>query len=133
MAEQQVRIIEPDKGQYRLNVPQSAIAHTDVVDIDLVLQTKSGERIILAGAALESTGDHPPSVNFSDGGAISSAQMLSSVGQVNTLAAPIPAMASLHEFEAKKSDGKAAGATGWIVKPFQQEQLLAVVAKVLPS
>ena len=31
----------------------------------------------------------------------------------------------------KKAEGKAAGATGWVVKPFQQEQLLAVVAKVL--
>ncbi len=31
----------------------------------------------------------------------------------------------------RKAEGKAAGATGWIVKPFQQEQLLAVVAKVL--
>ncbi|WP_142849924.1 response regulator [Telmatospirillum sp. J64-1] len=31
----------------------------------------------------------------------------------------------------KKTEGKAAGATGWIVKPFQQEQLLAVVRKVL--
>jgi two-component system chemotaxis response regulator CheY len=31
----------------------------------------------------------------------------------------------------KKTEGKAAGATGWIVKPFQQEQLLAVVKKVL--
>lgn len=33
----------------------------------------------------------------------------------------------------KKSLGRAAGATGWIVKPFGQEQLLALVAKVLPS
>ncbi len=32
---------------------------------------------------------------------------------------------------AKKTEGKAAGATGWIVKPFRQEQLLAVVKKVL--
>lgn len=32
---------------------------------------------------------------------------------------------------AKKMEGKAAGATGWIVKPFQQDQLLAVVKKVL--
>jgi two-component system chemotaxis response regulator CheY len=32
---------------------------------------------------------------------------------------------------AKKQDGKAAGATGWIVKPFKPEQLLAVVKKVL--
>lgn len=33
----------------------------------------------------------------------------------------------------KKAEGKAAGATGWIVKPFKQDQLLAVVAKVLPA
>jgi two-component system chemotaxis response regulator CheY len=31
----------------------------------------------------------------------------------------------------KKQEGKAAGATGWIVKPFEPEQLLAVVVKVL--
>ncbi len=33
----------------------------------------------------------------------------------------------------KKNEGRSAGATGWIVKPFSQEQLLAVVAKVLPA
>ena len=31
----------------------------------------------------------------------------------------------------KKMEGKEAGATGWIVKPFKPEQLLAVVKKVL--
>ncbi len=31
----------------------------------------------------------------------------------------------------KKQEGKEAGATGWIVKPFKPEQLLAVVKKVL--
>ncbi len=31
----------------------------------------------------------------------------------------------------KKQAGKAAGATGWIVKPFKPDQLLAVVKKVL--
>ena len=31
----------------------------------------------------------------------------------------------------KKQEGKTAGATGWIVKPFTPEQLLAVVKKVL--
>lgn len=30
----------------------------------------------------------------------------------------------------KKGEGKAAGATGWIVKPFNPEQLLAVIKKV---
>ena len=33
----------------------------------------------------------------------------------------------------KKALARAAGASGWIVKPFQQEQLLAVVGKVLPG
>jgi two-component system chemotaxis response regulator CheY len=32
-----------------------------------------------------------------------------------------------------KQEAKAAGATGWITKPFQQEQLLAVIRKVLGS
>ena len=31
----------------------------------------------------------------------------------------------------KKSEGKAAGATGWLVKPFDPDQLLATVRKVL--
>lgn len=31
----------------------------------------------------------------------------------------------------KKAAGKAAGATGWIVKPFKPEQLIAVIKKVL--
>jgi two-component system chemotaxis response regulator CheY len=33
--------------------------------------------------------------------------------------------------EEKKSDGKRAGATGWIVKPFNPPQLLATVARVI--
>ena len=33
---------------------------------------------------------------------------------------------------AKKEQGKAAGATGWIVKPFDPEKLLQTLAKVLP-
>jgi two-component system, chemotaxis family, chemotaxis protein CheY len=33
--------------------------------------------------------------------------------------------------ESRKQEGKAAGATGWIVKPFKPEQLMAVVKKVL--
>ena len=32
---------------------------------------------------------------------------------------------------AKKQDAKTAGATGWITKPFQQDQLLAIARKVL--
>lgn len=31
----------------------------------------------------------------------------------------------------KKKEGKSAGATGWIVKPFKPEQLLSVIKKVI--
>jgi two-component system chemotaxis response regulator CheY len=34
--------------------------------------------------------------------------------------------------DAKKQEGRSAGATGWIVKPFLPEKLLAVVEKVCP-
>ena len=33
--------------------------------------------------------------------------------------------------DSKKQEGRQAGATGWIVKPFRPEQLIAVVKKVL--
>lgn len=33
---------------------------------------------------------------------------------------------------AKKQEGRAAGATGWIVKPFSPEKLAQVISKVLP-
>jgi two-component system chemotaxis response regulator CheY len=33
--------------------------------------------------------------------------------------------------ETRKQEGRAAGATGWIVKPFKQDQLLAVIKRVL--
>lgn len=32
----------------------------------------------------------------------------------------------------KKMEGKSAGATGWIVKPFDPDQLVATIKKVLP-
>lgn len=40
-------------------------------------------------------------------------------------------MLSTESQDAKKQEGKSAGATGWIVKPFQPDQLIAVVKKVL--
>ena len=33
--------------------------------------------------------------------------------------------------EGRKQEGKTAGATGWIIKPFKPEQLLAVVKRVV--
>ncbi len=40
-------------------------------------------------------------------------------------------MLTTESHQARKQEGKAAGATGWIVKPFTTQQLLAVVKKVL--
>jgi len=39
---------------------------------------------------------------------------------------------SMESTPEKKSEGKKAGATGWIVKPFDPDELLGVVQKVLP-
>ena len=33
--------------------------------------------------------------------------------------------------ESRKQEGKAAGATGWIVKPFTKQQMLAVVKRIV--
>jgi len=44
----------------------------------------------------------------------------------------IPIIMLTTEFQGtKKTEGKEAGATGWVIKPFQPDQLLAVVRKVL--
>jgi two-component system chemotaxis response regulator CheY len=40
-------------------------------------------------------------------------------------------MLTTESCETRKQEGKAAGATGWIVKPFTRQQMLAVVKKVL--
>lgn len=44
--------------------------------------------------------------------------------------APIVMLTTESQAE-KKQEGREAGATGWIVKPFKPEQLIAVVKKVL--
>lgn len=40
-------------------------------------------------------------------------------------------MVTTESQQSKKLEGKAAGATGWVVKPFTPEQLVAVVRKVI--
>ena len=50
------------------------------------------------------------------------------------LGRPVPILVLTTESEPeKKIQARTAGATGWIVKPFQQEQLLAVVGRVMPK
>jgi two-component system chemotaxis response regulator CheY len=40
-------------------------------------------------------------------------------------------MLTTESHDARKQEGRAAGATGWIVKPFEPQQLLAVVKRVI--
>ncbi|MFP4445742.1 MAG: response regulator [Desulfosudaceae bacterium] len=42
-------------------------------------------------------------------------------------------MLTTESHEAKKKEGKAAGATGWITKPFKPDQLIGVIQKVMPA
>ena len=42
-------------------------------------------------------------------------------------------MLTTESSDEKKAAGKAAGATGWIVKPFNPEQFLKILKKVLPA
>jgi two-component system chemotaxis response regulator CheY len=52
--------------------------------------------------------------------------------RANPLCKGIPIiMLTTESQDARKQEGKAAGATGWIVKPFATQQLLAVVKRVL--
>jgi len=57
------------------------------------------------------------------------------IRQARALAATryVPILMLTTESQAeKKAEGKAAGATGWIVKPFDPPKLLTVIGKVLP-
>jgi two-component system chemotaxis response regulator CheY len=52
--------------------------------------------------------------------------------RANTACKGIPIlMLTTESQESRKREGKSAGATGWIVKPFNQQQILAVVKKVI--
>lgn len=105
MAEKTSVIAVDGKGQFQVPVPRAAIERIDIIDIDMVLQTKSGERLILPGAGIEAMTNAPPAVSFSDGRA-STADLLSAVDKVETPPTSIPAMTSLTEFDQKKTEGK---------------------------
>ncbi len=42
-------------------------------------------------------------------------------------------MLTTESSEDKKKEGQSAGATGWVVKPFNPEQMLSTIKKVLPG
>jgi len=42
-------------------------------------------------------------------------------------------MLTTESSDTKKKEGQSAGATGWVVKPFNPEQMLATIKKVMPG
>lgn len=105
MAEKTRIVGSDDKGQFNVPVPRSSIDRVDIIDLDMVLQTKDGSRLILPGAAIDAMSAKPPVVSFPDG-RIGAADLLSSVGKVETPPSSIPAMTSLTQFDQKLTQGK---------------------------
>lgn len=58
--------------------------------------------------------------------------LIRSVRQMPTMRTKPILMLTTEGLAQKKEQGKAAGATGWIVKPFDPEKLLMTIARVLP-
>ena len=58
-------------------------------------------------------------------------ELIKQVRQLETYKFMPIIMLTTESQEEKKKAAKASGATGWIVKPFKPEQLLAVIKKVL--
>lgn len=100
------QIIQPDsKGALVLPIPRAAVDRVDVIDVDMVLTTKGGDRLILPGVALDAMTAAAPQVQFSDG-ALGAAELLSSVARVETPPTSVPVMTSLTEFDQKRTEGK---------------------------
>lgn len=91
-------------GGFRVPLAQAEVARVDLIDIDLVIQARNGDRYILPGAGIDAMSAQPPAVVFADG-ATSAAALLQQVGRVETPEASIPVMASITEREIKDTVG----------------------------
>jgi two-component system chemotaxis response regulator CheY len=60
-------------------------------------------------------------------------ELINKVRQGSTNKAVPILMLTTESEEAKKNEGKQAGATGWLTKPFDKEQLLATIKKIMGS
>ena len=58
-------------------------------------------------------------------------EMVRELRKLSAYASTPVLMLTTESSDEKKQEGRRAGATGWIVKPFSPEQLTAIVAKVL--
>lgn len=58
-------------------------------------------------------------------------ELINKVRQGSTNKAVPILMLTTESEEAKKNEGRKAGATGWLTKPFDKEQLLATIKKIM--
>lgn len=84
MTTDQTLIIQPDaKGNFDLgSILRGDVRSIDLLDIDLIVTTKGGDRFLLPGGGISAMQDVPPKVIFSDSSA-STAQLLGEVGIAN--------------------------------------------------
>ena len=102
---QNVTIVEPVAGLFKLGITEADIARVDVVDVDFVLFLKKGTRIVLVNAAMDAMSDHPPDVAFSDGAKISLAKLMVEVGNIN-INEVSPSMSSVQPEEKKEPENQ---------------------------
>ena len=85
------RVLRSDEAhQFHPGIAASQVARIEIVDVDLVLTTRSGARVILQGAALEAFSDDGAAIDFTDGTAPVSS-LISQVGEVTVDAADLRA------------------------------------------
>ncbi len=60
-------------------------------------------------------------------------ELIRSVRSMNEYKFTPIVMLTTESQDAKKKESKAAGATGWITKPFKPDQLIGVIRKVMPK
>lgn len=117
-----------------------------VVDDSATMRQMVAFTLTTAGYEVVEAGDGKEAVGKLNGGAkpalvVTDLNMpnmdgISLIKEIRAMAAfkfiPI-LMLTTESDDSKKKAGQAAGATGWIVKPFNPEQMMKVIQKVLPG
>jgi two-component system chemotaxis response regulator CheY len=117
-----------------------------VVDDSVTMRQMVSFTLTSAGFEVIEAGDGQEAVGKLNGGArpnlvitdlnmpkMDGISLIKAVRAMPTLKLTPILMLTTESDETKKKEGQTAGATGWIVKPFNPEQMLKVIAKVMPA
>src|SRR5450830_1671346 len=79
---EQTVVVKADQAQnFKLEIPRTAVGHIDIVDVDIVLTLKNGQKVVLAEGAIDAIGGGQASIHFSDT-ALSLQDAVKDVGEV---------------------------------------------------